>query len=259
MNKYISIISLIIFIGGGSALAQTDYDCFIGDNNGAIHFYERQNSGAGSMSFSAVTGSDNPLNGVSVGTRAAPAFVDIDDDGDYDCFIGEVDGNINYYKNTGNSSSPTFTLTTGSGNDPFDGIDVGTRSTLAFVDIDGDGDWDSFSGEMGGALQYYKNTGNSSSPTFTLTTGSGNDPFYGVWMQGTSSQPEFVDIDGDGDYDCFKGMESGRINYYENTGNSSSAAFTARTGYDNPLADVSVGYNSNHTFVNIDCDASPQL
>ena len=154
MNKYISIISLIIFIGGGSALAQTDYDCFIGDNNGAIHFYERQNSGAGSMSFSAVTGSDNPLNGVSVGTRAAPAFVDIDDDGDYDCFIGHAGGGIRYFKNTNNSSSATFVEWDGNAvsadPNPFYDVDVGTRSAPAFVDIDDDGDYDCLIGEVAG-------------------------------------------------------------------------------------------------------------
>ena len=255
-----------MFMGGGSALAQTDYDCFIGEESGDVNYYERQNSGAGSMSFSAVTGSSNPLyedgNGwrVDVGMHSSLEFVDIDGDGDQDCFIGGHNGLIYYSKNTGTSSSPTFVEWDGNAEsadpNPFYDVDVGTRSAPAFVDIDDDGDYDCFIGEVDGNINYYKNTGNSSSPTFTLTTGSGNDPFYGVWMQGTSSQPEFVDIDGDGDYDCFKGMESGRINYYENTGNSSSAAFTARTGDDNPLDDVSVGYNSNHTFVNIDGDAS---
>ena len=71
MNKYISIAFLIMFMGWGSALAQTDYDCFIGDNDGLIHFYERQDSGAGSMSFSAVTGGSNPFNGLDPGQRAA--------------------------------------------------------------------------------------------------------------------------------------------------------------------------------------------
>ena len=50
--------------------AQTDYDMFMGESN-SIHFFERQNSGAGSMSFSAVTGGSNPFNGLDPGQRAA--------------------------------------------------------------------------------------------------------------------------------------------------------------------------------------------
>ena len=70
MNKSISIAFLIMFMGGGNALAQTDYDMFMGESN-SIHFFERQNSGAGSMSFSAVTGGSNPFNGLDPGQRAA--------------------------------------------------------------------------------------------------------------------------------------------------------------------------------------------
>ena len=50
--------------------AQTDYDMFLGETS-SIHFFERQNSGAGSMSFSAVTGGSNPFNGLDPGQRAA--------------------------------------------------------------------------------------------------------------------------------------------------------------------------------------------
>ena len=68
--------------------AQTDYDCFIGEQDGNLNFFQRQNSGAGSTSFSSVTGGSDPLNGVEV-DAASPAFVDIDGDGDNDCFIGD--------------------------------------------------------------------------------------------------------------------------------------------------------------------------
>ena len=67
MNKSISIASYIMFIGFGSALAQTDYDCFIGEYSGNLNFYERQNSGFETTSFSAVTGGSNPFNGELMG------------------------------------------------------------------------------------------------------------------------------------------------------------------------------------------------
>ena len=112
------------------------------------------------------TGGNNPLNGVDVGSASKPSFVDIDNDGDIDVFIGEYAGNINYYKNTGSNNSPTFTAQTG-GNNPLNGVDVGSYSTPTFVDIDNDGDFDVFIGEEDGDIYYYKNTGSNSSPTFT--------------------------------------------------------------------------------------------
>ena len=97
------------------------------------------------VSFAAQTGDNNSFNGVDVGTYSVPTFVDIDNDGDIDAFIGEDSGTINYYKNTGSNSSPTFTAQTG-GNNPLNGVDVGSASKPSFVDIDNDGDIDVFKG-----------------------------------------------------------------------------------------------------------------
>src|ERR1019366_9564437 len=102
-------------------------------------------------------GAANPLNAVGVGDYSAPAFVDIDGDGDKDAFIGAGDGTLYYYKNTGTSTVPVFTLQTGA-NSPFNGVDIGSLSVPGFVDIDGDGDQDVFIGETYGSIIYYKNT-----------------------------------------------------------------------------------------------------
>jgi hypothetical protein len=218
-----------------------------------MNVYERQNSGAGSMSFSLVTGGSDPFDGVDVGgpwNQSAPAFVDIDNDGDQDCFIGAGDGTMNYYRNTGSSSSATFVEQTGDDN-PLD-VDVGSKSQPAFVDIDGDGDYDCFIGEYHATINYYKNNGNSSVPDFDLVTGSDN-PLNGATTV-YDADVTFVDIDGDGDQDCFIGDYYGDILYYKNTGNSSSATFTAQTGGNNPFNGVSVFNYSRLRFVDIDGD-----
>ena len=51
------------------------------------------------------TGSSNPLNGKDVGNYAKPAIVDIDNDGDYDVFVGSSNGQMYYFKNTGSNSN----------------------------------------------------------------------------------------------------------------------------------------------------------
>ena len=137
---------------------------FIGLYDGTILYYENTGSASAPV-FTQRTGASNPLNGIDVGYYAIPTFVDIDGDGDLDAFIGTDNGSILYYKNTGTASAPVFTQR--GGNNPLDGIDVGTYSAPTFADIDGDGDMDAFIGENSGTLYYYKNAGTAFAPVFT--------------------------------------------------------------------------------------------
>ena len=52
--------------------------------------------------------------------------------------MGNLDGKLNYFENTGTSTAPVFVQRTGSAN-PLDGIDVGLYSTPALGDFDNDG------------------------------------------------------------------------------------------------------------------------
>jgi hypothetical protein len=228
-----------------------DFDAFIGEYQGTINYYKNTGSNVSPI-FTVQTGAANPFNGVDVGFQSAPAFVDIDNDGDFDAFIGEGDGTINYYENTGSNVSPIFTAQTGTTN-PFNNVDVGSNSTPVFVDIDNDGDFDAFIGEkISGNIYYYKNTGSNGSPIFTAQTGAAN-PFNGVSVGGFSA-PAFVDIDNDGDFDAFIGEGNGTIMYYKNTGSNVSPIFTAQTGAANPFDVVDVGLRSIPAFVDIDND-----
>ena len=55
-----------------------------------------------------------------------------------DVVVGEKDGKVNYFENTGTSTAPVFVQRTGSAN-PFDGIDVGRSGAPALADLDNDG------------------------------------------------------------------------------------------------------------------------
>ena len=50
----------------------------------------------------------NPFGLTDVGSFASPTFVDIDNDGDLDAFVGNRAGNTLFYRNTGTDSSPVF-------------------------------------------------------------------------------------------------------------------------------------------------------
>ncbi|MHB8745256.1 MAG: FG-GAP-like repeat-containing protein [Gammaproteobacteria bacterium] len=227
-------------------------DIFVGTNAGTILYF--QNIGTNSKpQYVERTGAANPLNGVNVSGRAAPAFVDIDGDGDYDMVLGAIDGSLSFYLNTGTKTAPVFVQQTGASN-PFNGVSVGTRSAPVFVDLDGDGDYDALVGAYDGTIRYFENTGTANNPVFTQRTGALN-PFNGVDI-GFSSEPAVVDIDADGDFDVFIGNKTGSIFYYENTGTRSSPVFTNRTGAANPLNGIRSSSDSTPTFGDINGDGT---
>jgi WD40 repeat protein len=227
-----------------------DKDVFVGNYNGTINYYKNTGTAAAAV-FVLQTGAANPLGSVAISGYSNPGFVDIDGDGDMDVFIsGNYDGTIKYYKNTGTSTAPVFVLQAGLAN-PLSSI-TAYYAAPSFVNIDGDGDMDVFIGSDDGTIMYYKNTGTATTPVFTLQTGAAN-PFNSVDV-GSYATPTFLDIDGDGDKDAFIGSVDGTIRYYKNTGTASVPVFAPQVGPANPLAGVNTGSYSAPAFVDIDGD-----
>ena len=124
-----------------------------GQYDGTLRYFENTGS-AIAPAFTERTGAANPFDGVDVGDRSTPSFADLDGDGDLDAVVGERDGTLRYFENTGSATAPAFTARTGAAN-PFNGVDVGYRSTPSFADLDGDGDLDAVVGENDGTLHYF--------------------------------------------------------------------------------------------------------
>ena len=82
----------------------SDNDLFVGGLNGNISFYENIGTPS-SYNFSFVT--DNFEN-INVGSRSAPEFIDMDNDGDFDLIIGSQYEGLYYYENDGSNYSYNF-------------------------------------------------------------------------------------------------------------------------------------------------------
>jgi len=148
-------------------------------------------------------------------------LVDIDNDGDLDCFSSidkpsnlsiptPTTNAVRYYENTGSS----FVLQSS----PFYPFNSSYLASPKFADIDNDGDLDCFVTEYDlfnyqSNIIYYENQGNASNPTFVKHTGIANpldtlnkitsNP--SVWFDNAHKtlSMSFVDIDNDSDLDLF--------------------------------------------------------
>ncbi len=224
-----------------------------------------------SCSFIEETGANNPLSSAMVEAQSAPAFVDIDNDGDQDVFIGvggflgSYDGTVSFFENTGGASSPSFLQRTGTAN-PLDAITLPgspAKASLAFVDLDHDGDFDAFLGNEDGLVRLARNDGTATTPSF-LVVPSGQNPLSAVDV-GSESMPSFVDIDSDGDEDAFIGVgdsftdPSGTVQFWKNNdfeddGILNAPSFAQITGAGNPLDAVLVERRAAPAF--IDCGSN---
>ncbi|MBW4532174.1 MAG: VCBS repeat-containing protein [Aphanothece saxicola GSE-SYN-MK-01-06B] len=188
-----------------------DLDAFIGNSAGDTLFF-LNTAAAGSVSPTFAAPLTNPFGLLNVGSSSRPSFVDIDGDGDLDALIGNLNGQIQFFRNTATPGSaiPAFSLES---INPFGLPDVGFDASPTFVDIDGDADLDAFIGDRGGFLAFFRNTApaGSSTPSFAPAI----DLFGGDL--GSDTSPELVDIDGDGDLDAFVGTRLGDILYFQNT------------------------------------------
>jgi hypothetical protein len=124
-----------------------DPDLLVGsDDAGNTKFYIND----GNNSFTQNT---TFFSGVNFPGSCRPAFADIDNDGDYDLFIGRSSGGVDFYENTGDRFNPVWTLN----NQLTSDVKVKQFAHPGFVDLDGDGRIDLIVGEYDGNFTYYKN------------------------------------------------------------------------------------------------------
>ena len=180
-----------------------DYTTETSPTRGRLYFFE--NEGLGHPTFSLI---DSAFLGIEIGLSLSPEFIDIDNDNDFDLFVGEYNGKINYFENVGTPNQPTFI-----DNGFIDNIDLGFFSVPEFCDIDADGDYDLFIGNYNGQIYHYENTGSveqfiftesvfefgeveiysRSAPRFIdLLVGTGNSGISLYWNVGTQSEYSFI-------------------------------------------------------------------
>ena len=196
-----------------------------------------------------------------------PNVNDIDCDGAWDLFLGRVNGTLSRYEvaEMGNDGVPVFRFV----EDRFQGIEIVAQlgslhgaNSMAFADIDQDGDLDFFWGDFfePGVL-FVENTGSCGQPNLRTDP----QPFTVDDTIATSGYnvPVLADVDSDGDLDLFVGVLGGAFNpnrtttrnfhFYEQV----DGDFIHRT--DRFIYTLDVGSESIPSFADLDGDGDLDL
>jgi len=184
-----------------------DADMIIGDSKGNIYRYEN------------IAGVGNPMNIIfhdsipmNVGKFSTPQLIDLDRDSLLDLVIGEKNGNLNYYRNTGTKFNPIFTHIT----DSLGHIDVIDHSwsnygySVPCFFEDSIGRYKLFVGSESGYIFYYKNIDDSIAGHFTLF----DNKLAGLY-EGIHSAVAVAQLNNDNYLEMIVGNYSGGVSYFD--------------------------------------------
>ncbi|HAP01125.1 MAG TPA: hypothetical protein DCQ93_04295 [Bacteroidetes bacterium] len=183
-----------------------------------------------------------------------PALGDLDGDGADEMLLGNENGNLLYFENTGGGVSPdNFVLS----NPNYFSIDVGSYSTPQIVDVNGDGKLDIVIGEQTGQLNYCRNNGTTTSADFSAVQSSFGNVL--VQVSGSSvgfSVPCLVKLNGQTTWTLLVGCESGIIFQYDSIESNIAGTFHLQ---DSSFADLHPGTFSSISAADINSDGSLEL
>ena len=159
-----------------------------------------------------------PVESFASAYHYAPAFGDLDGDGDFDILMGSWDDELQLVRNEGSRTRANWVVA-----DPqIAKLTRGRNAVPTLGDIDGDGDLDMFVGESSGELNFYRNVGSPTEPRYKLV----DDKFQGIDV-GRRSAPTLTDIDRDGDLDLVIGSEAEGLALFRNVGSRHTPRFDA--------------------------------
>lgn len=217
-----------------------DDDMLIGDADGKLHYFNNTAGAGNPVSFTLV---EPNYKGIDVGQFSAPFIFDLNGDAKLDLIVGERDGNLNYFENTGTINSPIFV----SNNDS-----LGILTVKTYWDIEGysdpivfekGGNIEMLIGSKQGTIHHYDHITGNINGAYTLI----DSTFSDIDEDARVSISRY-DIDGDAIVDLLTGNYSGGAVFYTSS---------STIGIENPneVSDLLIYPNPTDNIVNIKLNA----
>ncbi len=221
-------------------------DLIIGDITGKLTFFKNTSAPGAPVNFVFQSDFNNGfLQGIDVGNNAYPQIIDVNRDGLNDILVGEYDGSINFLKNTGTLTSPSF---------------ASIQSNFGSVRVNRPGYYEAhatpqlirvnnasrlFVGSDRGYLYCYGNIDGNLNGTFTLI-----DSIYNGITPAEQIAPCIADFNSDGLFDLITGNYSRGLHFYYGTNSEvgieyNKEVYQTVSIYPNPASDIiTVAFNS---------------
>ncbi len=236
-----SLFGGVIDLGGASSPfaydwdGDGDYDILCGTQLGDIKFL--RNTG---NAHNPAWQQDNAyFSVIDHSIYAAATCGDVSGDGLPEVIVGDLNGQLYYYRNTGIGLQLMPLM--------FGNIALGGWSVPRLVDLDGDGDLDLAAGNEDGNLFYYENQGTPSQADWVAQPN-----FFGNIDVSSDCSMSFGDLDEDGDLDFVAGDAWGDLHCYLKDG----FGWTANNSI---FAGISTDQNAAPALVDIDHDGDLDL
>ena len=149
----------------------------------------------------------------------SPSFGDLDGDMNDDMILGDANGKLHYFTNTGSNPS-NFILT----EVEYKNIDVGYFAHPQIIDVNRDGLLDIIIGEQSGTINYCENTGTLTNPVFdTIIVNFGGIDIESNIISSGFSTPKLYD--NNGSYELYTGSFTGETYVFDNIDNNLNGVF----------------------------------
>ncbi|MEZ4913421.1 MAG: T9SS type A sorting domain-containing protein [Chitinophagales bacterium] len=185
-----------------------DDDLIIGDVIGLLYWYENTTAPGENAQFSFKS---LLWNGQSIGKNTTPFLVDINEDGLLDLIVGEKNGNLNYFQNTGDFQNPNFSLIS----EYWGAVDVRQDNALVgysvpFLWKNKQNMWQLIVGSLSGKIFAYTQIENNlTQGSFTLQSDN-----WGNFDYLNYSSPFLKDLNNDQKYELLLGNQRGGLLFF---------------------------------------------